>query len=86
MEILDLEKSILSDCYELKTDNDGNITSTIIDMELDPIQVSFHNDGCVDINTNDLKYIILSERHLKNLIDMIRKADIMYQKNKDIHI
>jgi hypothetical protein len=80
MKIFDLEKKLLSDCYELKIDNDNNISSTIIDEELDPIKVSFHYDGCVDINTDGLKFIILSERHLMNLIDMIKKADKMYEE------
>jgi hypothetical protein len=80
MEILDLEKKILPDCYELKIDSDGDISSTIIDAELDQIKVSFHNDGCVNIDVERLKYIILSERHLMNLIDMIKNADEIYEK------
>jgi hypothetical protein len=81
MKVLDLEKRLLQDCFELKIDNDddNNISSTIIDEELDPINVSFHYDGCVNINTEGLEYIILSERHLMNLIEMIKKADKMYE-------
>lgn len=86
MKVLDLEKKLSPDCFQLKTDSEGNISSTIIDEELDPIQVSFGNDGCVDINTEGLTYIILSERHLMNLVEMIRKAEKMYEKNKDTNI
>jgi hypothetical protein len=86
MKVLDLEKKLSPDCFKLKIDSEGYISSTIIDVELDPIQVSFGNDDCVDINTDGLSYIILSERHLMNLIDMIRKAKIMHQKNEDTNI
>jgi hypothetical protein len=86
MKVLDLEKKLSPDCYQLKTDSEGNISSTIIDVELDPIQVSFGNDDCVDINTDGLSYIILSERHLMNLVEMIRNAQKMYEKNEDTNI
>ncbi len=86
MKVLDLEKKLSPDCYQLKTDSEGNISSTIIDEHLDPIKVFFDSDGCVDINTEGLTYIILSERHLMNLVEMIRNAQKMYEKNEDTNI
>lgn len=86
MKVLDLEKKLFPDCFQLKTDSEGNISSTIVDVELDSIQVSFGNDGCVDINTEGMTYIILSKIHLMNLLEMIRKAEKMYEKNIDTNI
>jgi len=65
-----LEKFLIKDCYELRLE-DGLLYSTIFDEELDPIEVLFDSEGCIEINTENLKYITLSTTQLKKLITLI---------------
>lgn len=52
----------------------------IVDQELDPIEVSFLNDGGVCIDTSDYQHISLSVANLKTLIRLIEEADKYYEK------
>ena len=81
MKVTDLEKQLVPDSYRLKYEDD-TLVSTILDEELDPIELSFHNDGCVEINTMDLSYVTLSVEHLLNLIELINEAEKVYAGEK----
>lgn len=78
MKISELEKQLYPNCNKLIQEEDC-ISATILDEELDPIQLNFNYDGCVEIQTDDLSYITLSIRHLENLILLIKKADSMVE-------
>lgn len=57
-----------------------NVTAVIVDEELDPIECSFHYDGCVHINTKDITYAILSIENLRTLIRLTNKAEAYFSK------
>jgi hypothetical protein len=78
-----LEKFLIKDCYELRLE-DGLLYSTIFDEELDPIEVLFDREGCIEINTENLKYITLSTTQLKKLITLIKKAEKIYKNQEDL--
>ena len=54
-------------------------TATILDAELDEIECTFNNDMCVEINTEELKYITLTIENLYTLINLIEEADEYYE-------
>ena len=75
----ELEQQLYPNCNKLIQEEDC-ISAIILDEELDPIELNFNYDGCVEIQTDGLKYITLSVRHLENLILLIKEADNMYKK------
>ena len=50
-------------------------TAVIIDAEIDPINCTFCNDGCVDLDTTNLTYVKLSVDNLYEMIDLIEKSE-----------
>jgi hypothetical protein len=73
MKSSELENELFKNPYELKYEGEKLVTS-IVDVYLDRLQLSFHNDGCVEINTEGKKAISLSLNHLLNLIKLIDTA------------
>ena len=69
-----LEKEIYFNCNVLIKGKD-TITAITLDEELDPIELIFNYDECVEINTADLEYIVFSKRHLKNIIKLIEQSE-----------
>ena len=63
----------------LTKDSEGTLHSTIVDMELDPIECTFNNDRCVAIDTKDLSYIVLDTESLQRLIELIEEAEDHYE-------
>ena len=59
---------------------DECITAQIVDIELDPIECSFHNDDCVNIDTKGYTYITLSIENLEQLIRLTYKAQEKYEE------
>lgn len=59
------------------------ITSIIVDEELDPIKCSFNNDNCVELNTKKYNSIVLSIQNLYELIELIEQAKEQYEKILD---
>jgi hypothetical protein len=60
---------------------DGNVISTtIVDCELDPYECTFNWANDVEINTEGYTHITLDINDLENLIQLIRKAELMYEK------
>jgi hypothetical protein len=60
---------------------DGNVISTtIVDCELDPYECTFNGANDVEINTEGYTHITLDINDLENLIQLIRKAELMYEK------
>ena len=76
MQVTKLEKKLISDCYQLKFEDDG-LSTIILDEELDPIKVNFHYDCCVEIECKNYTHLVFNERQLKNLISLIKKAEKM---------
>lgn len=76
----DFLETVYPGLNELKTDKNGTVKSTIVDVEHDPIEVNFDGDGCVRIDIEDYKYITLSVDILYQLIEMIADAERMYEE------
>lgn len=75
----DIEKALFLNSKKLIIDGE-NVTATIIDDELDPINCSFNNDGCVEIDTKDYSYLSLSVDNLKQLIKLISLAEKHFEE------
>ena len=65
----------------LQDEGDYFYHTTILDAELDPVQCSFLGDDCVEIDTKDVTYLTLSIENLKELIQLIKKAEKKYKSN-----
>lgn len=61
--------------------NGEDLTATIFDAELDPIQCSFEGDGCVKLDTEELSFIYLTPENLEVLKNLIIKAETYLQEN-----
>jgi len=60
----------------------GNITAKIVDEELDIINCTFNNDGCVEIDAKGYTYLVLSVQNLQTLIGLISEAEEKYKTIK----
>jgi hypothetical protein len=74
-----IEDYLFPDNGELKIEDDL-ATAQIVDEELDLIDCTFNNDGCVQLNTKGYEYITLSADHLWQLMDLIEAAEEFYEK------
>ena len=62
--------------------NDDEITTTIVDCELDEYKCRFNGAEDIQINTEGYAYITLDIDMLESLILLIKKAEKMYKKSK----
>jgi hypothetical protein len=62
--------------------NDDEITTTIVDCELDEYECIFNGAEDIQINTEGYTHITLDINILESLIALIRKAEKMYKQNK----
>jgi len=62
--------------------NDDEITTTIVDCELDEYECKFNGAEDIQINTEGYTHIILDIDTLVSLITLIKKAEKMYNKIK----
>jgi len=76
---MSLEKEIFPNSDKLVTSKGGTISVQIIDVELDPIDCVFNNDGAIQIKTEGLTYIQLSIENLERMIELIHEADDKYK-------
>jgi len=80
---IDIAKALHPESDELKQDEDGNITATIVDEELDAYKCRFNYDGCVQIDTEGYGWITLSKENLYRLMLMIEEAEERYEEQDD---
>jgi hypothetical protein len=79
---VDISKVLFPEKDVLKEDEDGTITATIVDEELDPFECRFNYDGCVQIETEGYSHIALSIEQLYQLIGMIQNAEAKYAERE----
>jgi hypothetical protein len=58
------------------------ITTTIVDCELDEYECTFNGADDIQINTEGYTHITLDINALESLIELIKKAEKMYKKLK----
>jgi hypothetical protein len=82
---MDIVKVLVPDAYKLKKIRGGGYKSIIVDEELDPFEVHFNGDGCMEINTEGMSYIALSVDTLYEMIEILQEAEFkLYKKDKTI--
>lgn len=59
---------------------DGQITTTLVDCELDEYECTFLSGEIVEIKTEGWSSIVLDIQILKNLIRLIKDAEKIYEK------
>lgn len=62
----------------LEKDKNGTLTAVIVDDELDPVNCTFNNDGCIELNTKGYNTLSLSIDTLYQMIDLIEEAEEQY--------
>jgi len=75
---IDVEKMLCPNKNILKKGEDS-MTTEIVDAELDIIGCEFFGDSCVTLHTEQLSYIILTPRNLRDLLKLINKSDKIYK-------
>lgn len=80
---VDIEKVMFPDAWKLIEDEEGNLSATIVDEELDPFTVHFNNDDCVVIETDGMTSICLGSDTMERLQDLIHEAWERYSEMKD---
>ena len=79
---MNIVKILVPDAYKLKKQKDGTFTSVIVDEEIDPFNVKFIGDECIEIDTGEMAYITLSINNLYQIIDLIEAAEYKYAKQR----
>lgn len=86
---MNIEKELFPQANKLRKEKgkDYILKSTIVDIELDPIEVEFQNDDCATLDVSDYTYISLSLNNLTILESLIWEAKQKYnqhiEKEKD---
>jgi hypothetical protein len=65
---------------KLIIDNEYQITTTIVDCELDEYECTFNGAEDIEIKTKGYTHITLDINKLESLILLIKKAEKMYKK------
>jgi len=73
----DIEKLLNPGAYELKKDEDGVISTIIVDEELDGFSCVFDGADSFEINVEDYQWITLSDRTLRKMLNLIKEAKKM---------
>lgn len=66
----------------IKAMKNGTLCSMIVDAEIDPIFLQFHNDGCIYVDCKDLHHIYLTPDNLREMRKLLYKAEKMYNKQE----
>jgi hypothetical protein len=82
----DLEK-FLNAMYpnhgKLHVDKNGELSTIIVDADTDGFVCKFNHDDCVEIDTKEMSYISLDIPTLKHLINLIIKAEKIYNNRTE---
>jgi hypothetical protein len=81
---MDIVKVLVPDAYKLKKIRGGGYKSIIVDEELDPFEVHFNGDGCMEINTEGMTYITLSIDTLHDMLYLLEEAELKLSKQRKI--
>ena len=81
---MDIVEVLVPDAYKLKKIRGGGYKSIIVDEELDPFEVHFNGDGCMEINTEGMTYIALSIDTLHDMLYLLEEAELKLSKQRKI--
>ena len=81
MEYIDIEKALYPEAWELKyCEESQSFKALIVDTELDPLEVEFHSDDTIQINTEGYTHITLDQDSLVQLLSLMSKAEDLYEE------
>jgi hypothetical protein len=78
-----LEHEVLHQLYLAKNkefEGEFELKAVLMDEEGDPINCTFNNDFCVNIDTSDITYMTLSVENLDMLWDLILESQEYFVK------
>tara|TARA_R110001592_G_scaffold234888_1_gene492706 strand:+ start:592 stop:864 length:273 start_codon:yes stop_codon:yes gene_type:complete len=79
-----IEELLIPNVNKMIVDKLGNLTTTIADAELDPIECEFNDgDRTVQLNTEKLTYVMLTYENLLELLDKLDEAGNIEKKLSD---
>ena len=81
---MDIVKVLVPDAYKLKKVRGGGYKSIIVDEDLDPFDVHFNGDGCIEIDTGGMSYIALSIDTLHDMLYLLEEAELKLSKQRKI--
>lgn len=78
---MNIEKELFPNSGILTETKDGVFEATIIDVELDPLELTIiDDDDAIKIITSDYEYVYLSEHNLLEMIELLN--EVKTNKNK----
>jgi hypothetical protein len=77
--VTNIEEFLFPNNGKIVIDSEGTHTSLIVDRDLDPIDVVFHNDNGVVLKTSHTSCIDLSVENLYALIALIEESEKIYR-------
>ena len=70
----------ITETHEITTnETEIKVTSSITDAELDEVNLEFHYDETVVIDTKDFEYITLTLENLKELVKMVKTSEKFFE-------
>jgi len=70
----------ITETHEITTnETEIKVTSSITDAELDELNLEFHYDETVVIDTKDLEYITLTLENLKELVKLVKTSEKFFE-------
>ena len=80
---MDLAKELFADKDKLKGNKD-ELTSIIVDEDLDPIKCYFYGDGLVHLDIEQYSEIVLNKQNLNTLQNLLSKAEKFYREEESL--
>ena len=80
---MDIEKELFPEKDKLKGNKD-ELTSIIVDEDLDPIKCYFYGDGLVHLDIEQYTEIVLNKQNLNTLQNLLSKAEKFYREQESL--
>jgi len=80
---MDLAKELFAQKDKLKGNKD-ELTSIIVDEDLDPIKCYFYGDGLVHLDIEQYSEIVLNKQNLNTLQNLLSKAEKFYREEESL--
>jgi hypothetical protein len=81
---MDIEKALFPEKDKLKENKASELTSIIVDEDLDPIKCYFYGDGLVHLDIEQYSEVVLNRKNLNTLRRLLSKADKYYREQESL--
>lgn len=76
---IDIEKELYPEKDELIVNKENeSISTVIVDAEMDGFIGTFDGEGCIVINTKEYSHITLHSEQMIKMMELIQKAEALY--------